>query len=150
DTMKIFLLGGTGRTGQQFIDLALAGGHQITALVRSPWKIRRHEPELRVVEGDPRDAEAQGKALMGHDALVSALGPEPRKAMTRSTLLQDCAAASVTAMRATGVERVAAVSSALLYPGGGFAVSIARRLIRPHLEDTERMELLLGQSGLGW
>jgi len=148
--MKIFLLGGTGRTGQQFIDLALSGGHQVTAFVRSPWKVRRQEPGLRVVEGDPRDAEGQGKALIGHDALVSALGPEPRKAMTRSTLLRDCAAASVTAMRATGVERVAAVSSALLFPGGGLAVRLARRLIRPHLEDTEHMELLFGQSGLGW
>ena len=39
--MQIFLLGGTGRTGQQFIDLALAGGHEITAFVRSPGKIRR-------------------------------------------------------------------------------------------------------------
>jgi putative NADH-flavin reductase len=148
--MKIFLLGGTGRTGQQFIDLALAGGHQVTAFVRSPWKVRRHEAGLRVVEGDPRDAEVEGQALVGHDALVSALGPEPRRAMTGSTLLRDCAAATVTAMRATGVERVAVVSSALLFPGGGLAVKLARSLIRPHLQDSEQMELLFGQSGLRW
>ena len=148
--MKIFLLGATGRTGQQFIDLALAGGHQVTAFVRSPSKIRRHEAGLGVVEGDPRDAEAQGKALLDHDVLISALGPEPRKAMTGSTLLQDCAAASVSAMRAASVDRAAVVSSALLFPGGGLAVRLARRLIRPHLEDSERMELLFGQSGLRW
>src|SRR5689334_5713408 len=148
--MQIFLLGGTGRTGQQFIDLALAGGHEITAFVRSPGRIRRDAPGLRVVAGDPRDAGALGEALAGHEALVSALGPAPRKAMTASTLLQDCAAASVTAMRTARVERVAAVSSALLFPGGGVVVGLARRLIRPHLDDTERMELLFGQSGLRW
>lgn len=148
--MHLFLLGGTGRTGQQFIDLALSSGHHVTAFVRSPWKIRRNVQGLGVVEGDPRDARALSEALPGHEALVSALGPEPRKAMTGSTLLQDCAAATVTAMRAAGLQRVAAVSSALLFPGGGLAVAFARRLIRPHLRDSARMEELFFRSGLRW
>ena len=81
--MQIFLLGGTGRTGQQFIDLALASGHEVTAFVRSPWKVRRHEPGLRVVEGDPRDSPALGRALAGHEAVITALGPSPGSAVIR-------------------------------------------------------------------
>jgi len=148
--MLLFLLGGTGRTGEQFIDLALASGHQVTAFVRSPWKIRREDPGLHVVGGNPRDARALAAAMPGHEALVSALGPESLKAMTRSTLLRDCAAASATAMRAAKVKRVAVVSSALLFPGGGLPVAIARRLIGPHLQDLRRMEEVFIRSGLGW
>lgn len=148
--MQIFLLGGTGRTGQQLIDLALAGGHEVTAFVRSPWKVRRHEPGLRVVEGDPRDSPALGRALAGHEAVITALGPSPGSAVTSTTLLEESTAATVKAMWSTGVERIAAVSTALLFPGGGLAVAIARRLIAPHLEDSLRMEGLLAGSGLRW
>jgi putative NADH-flavin reductase len=148
--MRLFLLGGTGRTGQQFIDLALAAGHDLTAFVRSPAKIARHDRGIRVVEGNPRDVQALGQALQGHEAVVSALGPPPRKAVTATTLLEESAAATVSAMRSAGVDRVAAVSSALLFPGGGLVVAVARRLIGPHLEDSRRMEALFAESGLRW
>jgi uncharacterized protein YbjT (DUF2867 family) len=148
--MKIFLLGGTGRTGQRLIELALAGGHEVTAFVRSPWKLRRHGPGLRVVEGNPRDSPALGRALAGHEPVITALGPSPRSAVTSTTLLEKSAEATVKAMWSAGVERIAAVSTALLFPGGGLAVAIARRLIGPHLEDSRRMEGLLAASGLRW
>jgi uncharacterized protein YbjT (DUF2867 family) len=35
---KIFILGATGRTGREVIDIALARGHEVTAFGRSPAK----------------------------------------------------------------------------------------------------------------
>ena len=34
--MKLFVIGATGRTGQEIVQQALARGHQVTAFVRSP------------------------------------------------------------------------------------------------------------------
>ena len=51
--MRLFILGATGKTGTQIVDVALARGHQVTAFVRSPAKITRRHPRLQV----QRDAE---------------------------------------------------------------------------------------------
>jgi len=51
--------------------------------------------------------------------LLSAPGTAPKEAMTRSTLLQECASSAMTAMKRTGVHRFLVVSSAMLFPGGG-------------------------------
>src|SRR5262245_35343617 len=131
--MRLFLLGATGRTGEQVIDLALARGYEVTAYVRTPGKVRRVHERLRVVAGQVVDVPGLNRALAGHDAVVSALGPSPRHAVRGTTLLQEAAAATVAAMRGAEVGRIAVVSSALLFEGGGPAVRLARRLIAPHL-----------------
>ena len=38
--MRLFVLGATGRTGMEIIDLARTRGHEVTAFVRSPQKLR--------------------------------------------------------------------------------------------------------------
>src|SRR5512140_3159554 len=75
-SMRFFILGANGRTGSELIDLSLARGHQLTAFVRSPEKITRQDGRLRVVKGDPHDPEAMARAMKGHDAVLSALGPK--------------------------------------------------------------------------
>src|SRR5215475_5001813 len=138
--MRLFVLGATGRTGVELVDLALAEGHEVTAFVRSPHKIVRRDQRLDVVKGDPRSVSALVEALPGHDAVLSALGPAPREAMTVSTLLRESAASTVQAMKTAGVPRLAVVSSALLFLGGGPLVALERRVLRPHLEDMRAME----------
>ena len=39
--MKLAIFGATGGTGQQLVEQALAAGHQVTAVVRSPCGPRR-------------------------------------------------------------------------------------------------------------
>src|SRR5690242_8450486 len=114
--MRLLVLGATGRTGKQILDLGLARGHHLTALVRSPRKITRRDGALSVVEGDPLQADQIARALHGHDAVLSALGPAPRDAFRPHTLLAECAAATMAAMTMAGVDRVAVVSAALLFP----------------------------------
>ena len=148
--MRLLLLGATGRTGREVLELALARGHDLTAYVRAPRKIRVEHPRLSVVEGQARDPKALASAMGRHDVVISALGPLPRHALTRTTLLRDSAAAIVEAMRSAGIDRVAVVSSALLFDGGGPGVRLARRLIAPHVRDCREMEAVLEESGLQW
>ena len=103
--MKLCVIGANGRTGREILDGARARGHEVTAFVRSPEKLGPM-PGVGVVRGDPRQASSLASALPGHDAVLSAIGPHPRDALLRrSTLLADCARATVEAMTATGVGR---------------------------------------------
>ena len=76
--MRLFVLGATGRTGIELLELALERHHQARAFVRSPERIARRSPELAIVKGNVFDADAIAAALPGHDALISALGPAHR------------------------------------------------------------------------
>jgi uncharacterized protein YbjT (DUF2867 family) len=52
---------------------ALAAGHSVTALVRSPDKMPVTDPHLRVVQGDATDQGSVTRALEGADAVISTL-----------------------------------------------------------------------------
>jgi putative NADH-flavin reductase len=138
--MRILVLGATGRTGRHLLDLGLARGHQLTALVRSPHKIARREGALSVLKGDPQDAGQIAGALAGHDALLSALGPSARDSFRPSALLSECAAASMEALTRAGVDRFAVVSSALLFPDERLSFRFFRWLLQHHLRDCAAME----------
>jgi len=76
--MRLFLIGANGRTGTEVMDLAQKRGHKITAFVRSPQKVRESS-SVTVVGGNPLQCEAVATALPGHDAVLSAIGPSPRR-----------------------------------------------------------------------
>jgi putative NADH-flavin reductase len=148
-SMKLFVLGATGRTGSQIVNLALSRGHEVTAFVRSPQKLRPVS-SLTIVRGDPQRLETIAAALPQHDAVLSAIGPHPRDAMRPSTLLTDCARATVEAMTASGVSRLAIVSAAVLFPEKGIYFAFFRWLLRHHARDLCAMEELVRASGLAW
>ena len=85
--MKVFVIGANGHTGSQVIDLALARGHEVTAFVRSPEKIKRQHPLLKVLRGDPHNVDELASALKGQDVVVSALGVRPPKAFRPHSLV---------------------------------------------------------------
>src|SRR5215472_14001343 len=117
--MRLFVLGATGRTGVEFLDLALAHGHDVTAFVRSPGKITRRDPRLVVVPGKVDEATSMATGMTGHDAVVSVLGPQPWEAVVAgTTLMRDSTTAALAAMDQSGVKRFVVVSSALLFQGG--------------------------------
>ena len=143
------MIGATGRTGSEIVKLSLSRGHDVTAFVRSPEKMAP-APSLFVVRGDPHDPESISAALPGHDAVLSAIGPHPSDVLHPSTLLTDCARASVAAMKATGVTRLVIVSAAVLFPGGGLYFAVFRRLIANHVRDLRSMEHIVRTSELEW
>jgi uncharacterized protein YbjT (DUF2867 family) len=155
--MKLFIIGASGRIGSALLELAGTRGHEVTAFVRSPEKLDHIRSRLTgssdwltVVRGDPRDRAAIAAALPGHDAVLSAIGPHPREAFRPSTLVADCASATVDAMTATGVPRLGIVSAAVLFPEKGLYFSFFRWLIQHHARDLRAMERVVSESGLAW
>ena len=63
--MNLVVLGATGRTGGLVVEQALAAGHTVTALVRSPEKLTTGHSNLNVVRGEATDASAVTGALEG-------------------------------------------------------------------------------------
>src|ERR1700674_4047776 len=96
--MNLVVLGATGRTGRLVVEQALAAGHTVTALVRSPEKLTTSNSKLRVVAGQVTDTSAVARALEGADALISTLGGN-------GSVIADSTAAIVAAARQTGVSR---------------------------------------------
>jgi putative NADH-flavin reductase len=149
-TLRLFVLGATGHIGAQVVDIALARGHSVTAFVRSPGKITRKDPTLTVLEGSPLSADHLARALPGHDAVLSSLGPSTREAFRRSTLMAECAASTVAAMRTARVDRLAIVSAAVLFPQGGLGFAFFRWLLRHHARDLVAMETVVRATSLDW
>lgn len=72
--MKVLIIGATGGTGRQLVEQALAVGHDVTALVRNPARIRVRHERLRVVQGDILDFDSVDRAVAGQEAVLSSLG----------------------------------------------------------------------------
>jgi putative NADH-flavin reductase len=147
--MRLFVIGATGRIGSEILDLALARGHEVTAFVRSPQKLAA-APSLTIVQGNPLDSRSIAGALSGHDAVLSAIGPHLAEAFRPSTLLTDSARATVEAMKATDVTRLAIVSAAVLFPLRGLYFAFFRWLTTQHARDLQGMESIVRASGLDW
>ena len=70
--MRIFLAGATGVVGRRAVPLLAGAGHEVTALGRSPEKLRQLERMgARPVTVDLFAAEAVRNAAAGHDAVVN-------------------------------------------------------------------------------
>ncbi|MER5795818.1 NAD(P)H-binding protein [Streptomyces sp. NPDC001980] len=71
---KIALFGATGTIGSRILDEALRRGHMVTAVVRDPAKLTRHDPNMTVVTGDVLDPESVAEAAKGQGVVISAVG----------------------------------------------------------------------------
>jgi len=143
--MNLVVLGATGRTGSLVVEQALAAGHTVTALVRSPQKVTAANPNLRVIAGEATDTSAVARALEGADAIISTLGGG-------GSVVADSTAAIVAAARQTGVRRVVVLSSWLVERARLDAVT---RLLTGlgmggMIKDKSVGEQLLRQSDLDW
>ena len=72
--LRILIIGATGGTGRQLVQQALDLGHQVTALVRKPAKLKIEHPNLKVMKGDVLDYASIEAAMPGQSAVVCALG----------------------------------------------------------------------------
>jgi uncharacterized protein YbjT (DUF2867 family) len=82
---KILVLGATGGTGRLIVRQAVARGHDVNVLVRSP-ETARDLKGAKLIIGDARDEKALHKALNGRDSVVCALGT-PASPFREVTLL---------------------------------------------------------------
>jgi putative NADH-flavin reductase len=148
--MKLFVLGATGHTGTHIVDIALSRSHHVTAFVRSPEKSTRRDQRLRVVAGNPLDADQLAKEMAGHDAVLSALGVRPPQAFRPHSVVGECAASTVAAMTKTGMDRIVIVSAAVLFPGKGITFAFFRWLLKRISRDLETAEDIVRSTPFDW
>ena len=144
--MKLFVMGATGRTGQEVVQQAIARGHYVTAFVRSPESITLRNERLTVLKGNAMDENELSEAMQNHDAVISTLGP--REVFRPGTLLHDSALAATRAMNRSGVKRLVVLSAAAHFPG--IPNRIASFIMRNHMRDSLAMEAIVQANGLDW
>ena len=164
--MKLTIFAATGGIGRQLLEQAIAAGHDVTAVVRSPEKLSGEA--VRVVQADlaTPDPAALESAVNGADAVLSGLGP---RSNADAGIAARGTAAIVAAMQATHVRRIVVVSAAPVGtvpspgrprppkhdPGDGFFMRhlfshVARTLFGKVYTDLAQMEDVLRDSGLDW
>jgi putative NADH-flavin reductase len=152
--MRFFILGATGNTGKEIMDLALKQGHQVTAFARSPEKITLMDKGLTVIQGSPDDIEGMSKAMNGQDAVFSALGPKPSEIFTdlkkRSWTMEKYTTHILLAMEKAKVKKLVIYSSAGLFPGQNLFVKFLSALAHNHMTDLKGMEKVVTESPLDW
>src|SRR6266853_4583360 len=144
--MKLFVMGATGRTGQEVVQQAIARGHYVTAFVRSPESITLRNERLTVLKGNAMDENSLFEAMQNHDVVISTLGP--REVFKPGTLLHDSALATTRAMKRTGIKRLVVLSAAAHFPG--IPNRIASLIMRNHMRDSLAMEEVMQRNGLDW
>ncbi|MGW0560469.1 NAD(P)-dependent oxidoreductase [Streptomyces sp. NPDC003016] len=154
--MNITVFGATGGIGQEIVKQALAGGHQVTAVVRDPARfgVTGQRLEVFTAQLGDGDMEALRRAVAGRDAVFSGLGARSRKdagiaaPLTRRVLR---------AMEAEGTRRLLVVSAAPVGPvpeGQPFLdramLSVVGAVLKDVYADLRVMEEELARSTTDW
>jgi putative NADH-flavin reductase len=72
--VQVLVLGASGATGREIVRQALDLGHSVNAFVRDLGKFEIKHAELGLMVGDVTQYASVERAVMGQDAVVSALG----------------------------------------------------------------------------
>lgn len=163
--MKLTIIAATGGIGRHLLDLSLARGHEVTAVVRNPAKLHHLVPAVQMNLTAP-DPAALARAVDGADAVLSAYGPHGRRDAGIAASGTRCI---VEAMQTAQVRRLVVVSAAPVLttpsplrphppardPAEGFVLRylagpIGKRALGAHFADLAVMEDHLRDSGLDW
>jgi putative NADH-flavin reductase len=150
--MKLLILGATGGIGLELIKQATERSHQVTALVRAPERLKEFGDRIGVIRGDVLNGPDLGRALEGHDAVLSGFGPRVPISKADATLLRRFAGALAGAMLHAKTRRVVVVSVALLFKDSIVppAYLFGRLFFRDLIADASGMEDVFQKSGLEW
>jgi len=148
--MRLLVFGATGGTGRALLNQGLEQGHQMTAFVRNPAALEARTG-LAIVAGDVTDAPAVGRAVAGHEAVLSALGPRGGQYGVLPGGVQNI----VAAMSQAGVSRLIHVSSfgvgdSLAQMGWVARQIVVPLFLRKALDEKEIEEGIIRASDLDW
>jgi nucleoside-diphosphate-sugar epimerase len=154
--VQLTVFGATGGIGRHVVDQALADGHDVVTYVRTPEKVDRRSPRLRIVVGELSDPAAIQQAVQGSQAVISALGPSLKRGAT-GTPVTDGTNNILKAMQATGVDRFIGLATPSVpdprdHPTlKGRALPVLARLMFPNaLTELRGMTQAVTESGLNW
>ena len=150
--MKFVVLGATGGTGLEIVRQAAERGHSVTALVRSPHRLKRFEDRITVKQGDLLNSAELQQVIHGHDAVLSGFGPRVPVSKADANLLHRFALALTKAMPRAGVRRVIVESVSFLFKNAIIPpVYVLGRLFFPGMvADASAMERVFAASELDW
>ncbi|CAM4133883.1 NAD(P)-dependent oxidoreductase [Saccharibacillus endophyticus] len=147
--MRILILGATGRVGSLIVEHALRDGHEVTALVRDPGKVRAREG-LTVNKGNACNAADIRRVMEGQQAVISALNTDG------TTTLSDSMPIIIDAMREFGIRRIVTVGTAGILQSRTepellrYQSSDSKRKSTRAAEEHRRVYELLQASELDW
>jgi putative NADH-flavin reductase len=102
------------------------------------------------VAGNPLEVDQLAKQIVGHDAVLSALGVRPPQALRPHSLVGECAASTTAAMTRTGVNRIVLVSAAVLFPEKGITFAFFRWLLQHISRDLKTAEDIVRSAEFDW
>jgi len=164
--VKLTIFAATGGIGRQLLEQAIAGGHDVTAVVRQPQKLPSAQARVLAADLAAANPAVLQPAVDGADAVLSGLGARSR---AEAGIAWRGTQAITRAMQAAGVRRIVAVSAAPVGtvpsparpappkhdPGDGL---LMRNIVYPILKsalhevyaDLAQMEDVLRESDLDW
>jgi putative NADH-flavin reductase len=147
--MKVAIVAASGQTGTQLIEQALAAGHEIIGLARTPENIVSDDPRVTKRRGDAFDEDSIIDGLEGADAVITSVGK--RDLLDKRYKLSTMAHAAVLkGMHKHNIRRLLVVSStgAAQIKRDGIQRNIYLFLRRKYYADMYQMELQVMDSGL--
>jgi putative NADH-flavin reductase len=151
--MVITIFGASGKVGSLVVAEALSRGHQVRAFIHHSNALPDH-PNLSIEHGDIHDKEAVEQAIVGSQAVVSALGSwgTPTK-----DILTVATGNIIPAMHSAGIERIVSLTGSDahdVHDNPSLSRKLTHALIglvgRKILNDGEQHIRLLRASELDW
>jgi putative NADH-flavin reductase len=150
---RVLIVGATGGTGRQLVAQALERGLTVTALARSPSRLRIEHPRLTVIQGDVLDGSSLEAAMHGQEAVLCALGHKryfyPTRILSRGT------GNILDAMKTHGVRRFVCETSLGIGDSAGrmglcYTLFVIPLILPFYFWDKTRQERIVAGSDLDW
>lgn len=155
--MKVAIFGATGIVGSAITKEALAKGHDVTILTRNPQKVKIADDRLTVIEGNVTDRSTVRKVLTAQDAVIQSLGIGGKGDGKLTTFVSEANKLIMEEMVAMKVHRLIAISVIGAGDSLYFLPWIYRKMMpimmkwfQAIIDDKNRMEPMIEQSGLDW
>ncbi len=163
--MNIIVFGASGGTGIAVVEKLLEAGDLVTAFVRNPARfgMAANPPAgLTIATGDAMNADDVAAAMPSHDSVVVTLGNSQNPfamllGARRTTPANICETGTrhvIAAMNRHAIRRLVCVSAFGIgetKPKLPLMFRIFyKTVLRKHMADKERMEVLVKASGLDW
>ena len=143
-TRNILVIGASGKTGAAIVAEALRRGIGVVGYVRSTARAGALPAEVRLIEGDGRDAAALAPAFAGVDAVVIPAGGR------KDPVSAEIARTAIPLLKQNGIKRLIALSAYGAVDGRGFYGWMMRTHAKAVVDDKVAMEQALRGSGLEW
>lgn len=148
--MNVFVLGAAGKTGHLIVEMAVAAGHEVTALVRDASRYDA-PPGVRVLPGDATDSATLARGMAAQGVVIDAVGG--KTPWRKTDLERTVARALVAAARRHGTRRIIAISSLGVGDSTAHAPLLLRLLLLPTFlrgstADKAAMEREVEQAGI--